>query len=116
MANKTRNSKEVTNSIFTGLEEAADHARGKINLRNRKVSLSIAPIPKLTGNDIKNIRTKKLHLTQELLAKAFGVSAKTVEAWESGRNTPQGPSLRLFDILRKDPDAFSEFFQLQDSV
>ena len=38
-------------------------------------------------------------LTQSLLAKFLCVSKKTVEAWESGRNQPNGPSRRLLELL-----------------
>ena len=33
----------------------------------------------------------------------MGVSAKTVEAWEAGRNQPSGTACRLLAITKKDP-------------
>ena len=38
-------------------------------------------------------------MTQTVFAEFFGVSKKTVEAWECGRTHPTGPALRLMDIL-----------------
>ena len=35
----------------------------------------------------------------KLFAKYIGVSTKTVEAWEAGRNKPSGPSNRLLWLL-----------------
>ena len=42
-------------------------------------------------------------LTQVLFAKYMGVSVKTVEAWEAGRNRPEGTACRLLTLTRKDP-------------
>nr|MBQ4319592.1 helix-turn-helix domain-containing protein [Clostridia bacterium] len=43
-------------------------------------------------------------LTQTIFAKYMGMSVKTVEAWESGRNHPNGTSCRIFALTRKDPE------------
>jgi putative transcriptional regulator len=58
----------------------------------------VEPIKVFTANDIKKIR-KKMGTTQGFLAKWLGVSKKTVQAWESGRNIPNGPSARLLSLL-----------------
>ena len=34
----------------------------------------------------------------------MGVSVKTVEAWEAGRNQPIGSACRLLDLTRTDPN------------
>jgi putative transcriptional regulator len=39
------------------------------------------------------------------------VSKKTVEAWESGRNEPQGPAQRILMLLEKD-NKFLEKYEL----
>ena len=52
--------------------------------------------------EIKEIRGR-LHMTQVAFALFMGVSKKTVEAWESGQNIPNGPSLRLLWLADKDP-------------
>ena len=57
------------------------------------------------AEDIKEIRSKT-GLTQSLFAQWFGVSTRTVEAWESGRNKPSGPSSRwamTVKCLRRPP-------------
>lgn len=74
-----------------------DETGGK-NLNRTTLSLKISPVKKYTSQDVKRIRTSK-HLTQNLLAKYIGVSKKTVEAWESGKNVPNGPSSRLLEML-----------------
>lgn len=67
-------------------------------LTHTTLSLNIEPTRQYSSQDIKQIRTRN-NLTQNLLAKYIGVSKKTVEAWEAGRNVPNGPSRRLLEIL-----------------
>lgn len=74
-----------------------DKTGGK-NLKRTTLTLHIEPIKKYDSTAVKRIRTNN-NLTQNLLAKYIGVSKKTVEAWESGRNTPNGPSSRLLEML-----------------
>ena len=47
------------------------------------------------------------NLSQMVFADAIGVSVKTVEAWESGRNKPQEPASRFLKRLEQD-DHFLE--------
>ena len=61
----------------------------------------IEPVKEYTAEDIKNIR-KKTGTSQGFLAKWLGVSKKTVQAWELGANTPNGPSSRLLSLLEAD--------------
>ena len=74
-----------------------DKTGGK-NLKRTNLTLHIEPIKKYDSTAVKRIRTSN-NLTQNLLAKYIGVSKKTVEAWESGKNTPNGPSSRLLEML-----------------
>ena len=90
----------VYESIMQGLTEAVDYQQGKINVR--KTKLIIKPVSKFNIDDIKRIR-KKTGLSQVMFAGSLGVSPKTVEAWENGRNKPEGPSRRLLEIVRDDP-------------
>lgn len=91
---------EVFGSIMTGLNQALNHAQGKLPIvRRRKVT--ITPLPEYKATDIKKIREEQ-NLSQTIFAEALGVSIKTVEAWESGRNKPRGSALRILQILQKD--------------
>lgn len=71
---------------------------GGENLAHDIFCITLTPAKKFTAEDVKNIRVRN-HLTQSLLAKFLCVSKKTVEAWESGRNQPNGPSRRLLELL-----------------
>jgi putative transcriptional regulator len=73
-----------------------------------KITDEVTPVRVFTAEDIKKLR-KKTRTTQGFLANWLGVSKKTIQAWESGRNTPNGTSARLLSLLDKgivDIDAF----------
>ena len=92
--------------IMNGLQEAIDYNKGKIEARSNV--LSIDPVPKFEADDIKSIRTG-LGMTQYIFAGAMGVSQKTVEAWEAGRNVPNGPASRMLSMLKSDPDLLEKY-------
>jgi putative transcriptional regulator len=92
---------EVYDSISRGLQEALEHAQGNRVLRTARLS-TIIPPPEFEADEIKGIRNT-LGMTQAFFADFMGVSQKTVEAWESGRNTPEGPARRILSIVREDP-------------
>ena len=87
-------------SIKQGLTEAIEHERG--NLPNVRVDrLSVSPLRIHSSEEIKKIRTQQ-NMTQKLFAAALGVSVKTVEAWESGTNSPLGTANRMLELLSQD--------------
>ncbi|MBQ6052254.1 MAG: helix-turn-helix domain-containing protein [Clostridia bacterium] len=86
--------------IKIGLEQAIQYEKGKLNAK--AITLSIMPIDNFTPDEIKSIR-KNTDMTQKIFARYLGVSVKTVEAWESGRNHPEGAACRLLSMTRNDP-------------
>ena len=90
----------IFDDIKLGLEQAIDYEKG--NLKTKKTTLSILPLETFTSAEIKEIRTNT-GLTQVLFARYMGVSVKTVEAWESGRNHPDGAACRLLSITKQNP-------------
>lgn len=71
---------------------------GGKNLAHDTFRITLEPAKTFMAEDVKSIRARN-HLTQSVLAKYLCVSKKTVEAWESGRNQPNGPSRRLLELL-----------------
>ncbi len=90
----------IYEDIKKGLEQAIEYNKG--NLSARKTVRVVLPLETFTPADIKEIR-RSTGMTQALFAKYIGVSVKTVEAWESGRNQPDGAARRLLAITKKDP-------------
>ena len=89
----------VCEGIIVGLGDALAHAEGKRRLRTTPV---FEPVRDYKPDEIKQLRTG-LVMTQVVFAGFLGVSPKTVEAWEAGRNQPEGPVRRIFALLQRDP-------------
>ena len=90
----------IFDDIKLGVEQAIEYEKG--NLKAKKTTLTITPVEGFTAQDIKDIRNQT-GLTQVLFAKFMGVSVKTVESWEAGRNHPEGAACRLLTLTRNDP-------------
>ncbi len=86
--------------IMRGLKEIRAYQEGELKVRTR--TLKIEPTRTYSAKKVKSLR-QGLKLPQTAFASVCGVSNKTVEAWESGRNTPSGSARRLFELIEKDP-------------
>ena len=87
--------------LSAALDEAiVDAKSGNKILKSETISIAIEPLVDYSADTIKDIR-RRTGLTQSLFAKWLGVSTRTVEAWEAGRNKPSGPSSRLLSLLEK---------------
>ena len=96
----------VYESIIEGLNEAVEYQQW--NVKARKVKLTIKPVDTFNTGEIRQIR-QNTGLSQVMFAGSLGVSPKTVEAWENGRNKPEGASRRLLEIVRDDPGFLRRF-------
>lgn len=83
---------------MNGLTESLAYAKGDTS-KVRKMNVTVAELPQYHDKEIKQIR-EDLNLTQKNFAFVLGVSPKTVEAWESDRNIPQGTVQRFLQVLR----------------
>ena len=90
----------VFDGILEGLEEAVAYKQGDTS--RCKVSVREVPVPEYKAEDVARAR-KALNLSQRALASVLGVSPRTVEAWEAGRNMPLGAARHLLFLLDGDP-------------
>ena len=86
--------------IKLGLEEAIAYEKGTLPAKTTR--LTIVPVETYQADEIKRIRNST-GLTQRSFAEYMGVSPKTVEAWEAGRNHPEGTACRLLALTKADP-------------
>jgi len=83
--------------------------RGISHLRRRtREHRQISPIVTYSPQEIKELR-EKLQFTQTCFGELLGVSLKTIQAWESGTNRPNGTALRVFQMLESDPKALDKY-------
>jgi len=57
--------------------------------------------------DIRGIRAK-LNLSQQMFAQLIGISPRTLQNWEQGTRTPEGPAIALLKVADKNPKAVYE--------
>jgi putative transcriptional regulator len=88
---------KIGRELLKSMAEALAHAEGKrTRARVHKVSLKPADIQKAR---------KKLGLSQDQFALAFGVSASTLRKWEQGQRSPTGAAATLLKIIDREPQA-----------
>ena len=90
----------VFDKIKTGLEEAIAYEQGILEAPTKE--LTVQPVCHYNAKEIKDIRINA-GMTQAIFAEFMGVSVKTVEAWEAGRNRPIGSACRLLYLTKTDP-------------
>ena len=88
----------VGQEIFDGLRDIKNHKKGKLEVRDAELSEPSEP---------KVIR-EKLELSQSAFAGLLGVSMRTLQDWEQGRRSPQGPAMALLRIAEQHPEVFTE--------
>ncbi len=89
--------KEAFDTIAAGLADAIAYAQGD----KTRGKARVIEVPTI---DVAAMR-KKLGLSQDRFAAAFGVSPSTVRNWEQGRRHPEGPAKVLLRVIDKEPEA-----------
>lgn len=94
--------------LMASLEDAAAFAKGDTS-RCRVIEVDIPdPVPEYKAADV--VRTRKaLNLSQRAMANVLGVSTRTIEAWEAGKNLPSGPARHLLFLLEGDHSLADRF-------
>ena len=94
--------KKLFEELQQSLADMEAHAAGKKVKGIREVVKEVkAPSP-LSKEDIVKLR-KKLQVSQSAFAVLLNISTKTVQKWEQGENQPNGSSLKLLTIAKKNP-------------
>ena len=86
-------------ALVESLQQALAYAKG--DKSRCRVTVREIPVPEYKADDVSRVRSE-LRLSQRALASVLGVSARTVEAWEAGRNAPNGPAARMLYLIEKD--------------
>lgn len=61
-------------------------------------ALCLPPIKEYTGKQIKRIRMQN-HASQGVFAAYMNTSKSTIQKWEQGTKKPNGPSLKLLNLV-----------------
>lgn len=94
--------KKLFAELMEGAQQMLDHASGKKVKGVREVVKEVKAPKPLSKDEIVKIR-KNLQVSQSAFAVLLNISTKTVQKWEQGQNRPNGSSLKLLAIAKKDP-------------
>lgn len=71
----------------------------KITARKAPDVMTKVHVADLTGDTIKHIREAN-NVSQAVFAKLINTKVGTLQKWESGVNKPQGPTLKLLNLVK----------------
>ncbi len=62
--------------------------------------LCLPEVKPLSAQEIKQIRTTN-NVSQPVFARCLNVSVSSVQKWEQGKRHPEGPALKLLNLVKK---------------
>ncbi len=88
---------ETVHDTAKGLHEA-----GVMNTKTMREfdALCLTPVKNLSAAQIKRLRTRN-KASQAVFAAYLNTSPSTVQKWEQGQKRPNGPSLKLLNLVRQ---------------
>ena len=87
--------------LKASLEDAVSYVRG--DKSRCRTTVRELPVPEYKPADVARVRLA-LNLSQRGLASVLGVSPRTVEAWEIGKNAPNGSARNLLYLIDNNHD------------
>ncbi len=88
--------------ILDTVHETAEglHAAGLMDIKTMREfdALCLPPIKQLSATQIKRIR-ERVKASQAVFAAYLNTSPSTVQKWEQGQKKPNGPSLKLLNLV-----------------
>jgi putative transcriptional regulator len=96
--NKKTASEEVVGGILEGLRQAVAIHQGQLK------PLRVTYLEPTNPRDVR----QKLNVSRPKFAAMIGVSERTVENWEQGRNKPTGAARALLRVAAHNPQAVLE--------
>ena len=87
-------------NYYERLKESLEQAVAFKNGDKSKARVTVLeiPVPEYKADDVVRVRSD-LNMSQRNLAFVLGVSPRTVEAWEIGRNEPNGAARNLLYLI-----------------
>jgi putative transcriptional regulator len=100
--------KEHFNQLIKSIHQMGNYLKGK-NVSGVRVSQKAKP---LTSKDIKEIRVKVLHVTQETFAQIVGEGLGAVRTWEQGTSHPGGAAAKIIRLIKLHPERAKELLSV----
>jgi len=91
----------IGDSLLKGAQEALAYAQGA---RSTSIIHKVS-IP--NEIDVLGIRNN-LHMSRKAFSEEFGFSLRTLEKWERGERTPEGPTRAYLLVIANNPEAVKQ--------
>jgi len=92
----------MSNTILDVMNETAEqlYEAGGMDIKTMRQieSLCLSPIKEYSASQIRRLRLKN-KASQRVFAAYLNTSASTIQKWEAGQKHPNGPSLKLLNIV-----------------
>lgn len=82
---------------------------------SNKTQISVADLSIVNNDSLKKLRNE-LAFTQNKFADILGVSNKTIEKWEQGKNPINGPAQRLIYLIMKDHEIIERIYKVEKVI
>lgn len=96
--------KSMAKTILDSVPETAKglHKAGVMDTRTMREfdALCLPPVKDLTAAKIKRLRMR-CNASQAVFAAYLNTSVSTIQKWEQGQKKPNGPSLKLLDLVQR---------------
>jgi putative transcriptional regulator len=83
--------------------------------KNQTITAKNLKMPKppktMTADEIISLRKNKLKVSQPVFASLLNASPAAVKTWEQGIKEPNGATLRLLQIIRKQPEILLQYLR-----
>lgn len=113
MNSNANNSKSLGSTIIGRLEDFNESLRRGDDVcakyTTRKVQLNLEPMP-YKAETVKETR-QLMRMSQPVFARFLGVSVKTLQSWEQGKQPAPKMACRLMDEIRLEPEHWFKRFQ-----
>ena len=105
MAKKTEKKNDFFEHVKSGLAASIEHAQG--TRQDLRTTTLPRPPHELSAKEISDVRIQ-LNVSQAVFARYLNISPKTVQSWEQGHGKPNGASLKLLSIAKRNPKILFE--------
>jgi len=99
-------------NFFEDLKESLEQAVAYKNGDKSMARSTVYRIPEYKAGDVRRVRSD-LNMSQRGFAFVLGVSPRTVEAWEVGRNEPCGAARNLLYLIERDNSLINQLVTRQ---
>jgi putative transcriptional regulator len=87
----------LADDLEQGLKSAIAYVQGE----REGVREHVVQVPRV---DVKSLR-RRLGMTQQEFARKFLFSVRSLQNWEQGRRSPEGPARVLLTVIDREPEA-----------